>query len=493
MKGVTLPAPGKRTMSPKKLGVVNGLGRQVAPDLYCKLKRGFADAGAALQILPESQVLLDPTPNGDQPMALSDDGRVKTRKLDVFAACRSFAAKGADAILLPCFSSHVFREELQAELDVPLLDLMDALHRHVASTVKRGSLLGVLTSTFAATAQLFERTFGADYALVYPSAACQQALMQTLYGAGGVGDGAALRAIDAACRDLRRQGAAALLPGFAELALVAPALQRDGIDLPDINAIYADYALRFDGHRKPVPFRLGVVGGVGPAATIDFMGKVISNTHAVRDQDHIRMVVDHNPQIPDRTANLLHHDADPTVALFASCKRLEADGAQAIAIPCNTAHAYVEHMQPHLQVPIVNMLDETMYHVREHYGVTKTVGLLATAGTVASRVYHAAAERESIRLIAPTPEFQDKVTSAIYGRHGIKAGFTRGRCREELLSAVAHLAELGAEVLILGCTELPLVLPPTDRFEIKGRLVALVDPTTVLAQRCVQLADSYNQ
>ncbi len=492
MNGAAPSIPGKRIMSPKKLGVVNGLGRQVAPDLYCKLTRGFADAGVELKVLPELQVLLDPTPPGDQAQALSDDGRAKVRKLDVFAACRVFVAEGADAILLPSFSSHVFREEVQAELDVPLLDIMEALRVHIARKVQAGSRLGVLTSTFTATAQLFERYFGADYELVYPSRACQQALMQALHGVGGAAGGAVLRTIDAACRDVQKQGAVALLPGFAELALAAQALQRDGIDLPDINAIYADYALRFEAHRQPMPFRLGVVGGVGPAATVDFMAKVISNTHAARDQDHIRMVVDHNPQIPDRTANLLHHDADPTVALFASCKRLEADGAHAIAIPCNTAHAYVEHMQPHLQVPIINMLDETMCHVREHHGLAKTVGLLATAGTVASRVYHAAAERESIRLIAPTPEFQDKVTSAIYGRHGIKAGFTRGRCREELLSAVAHLAELGAEVLILGCTELPLVLQPTDRFDIKGRLVALVDPTTVLARRCVQLADSYN-
>lgn len=483
---------GRRGARSRRIGIVNGLGRQVAPDLYCKLKRGFLDAGADLQVLPDLQVLLDPNPANSRAGTLADESQVMARKLEVFAACRAFADDGADAILLPCFSSHVFRDEVQAELDVPLLDMMAALRGHVRQEVKPGARLGILTSTFAANAKLFERYFGADYELVYPSGISQAVLMKILHGAGGMVGDPALCAIEAVCLELRRKDVAILLPGFAELALAAAALQQKGIALPDINALYTECALQFDGRRNPAPFRLGVIGGIGPAATVDFMNKVIGNTRAERDQDHIRMVVDHNPQIPDRTANLLHQDVDPTVALFASCKRLEADGARAIAIPCNTAHAFVQRMQPHLDVPIINMLNETMRHVRAQYGPSKKVGLLATAGTVASRVYHGAAENESIELIVPAPAFQDKVTSAIYGKRGIKAGFTRGRCREELLAAAAHLVERGAEVLILGCTELPLVLQPSESFEIQGRTVVLVDPTTVLARRCVQLADSYH-
>ena len=114
------------------------------------------------------------------------------------------------------------------------------------------------------------------------------------------------------------------------------------------------------------PFKIGVVGGVGPAATADFMQKIVRNTTAARDQDHIKIVVEQNPQIPDRTANLIGDGPDPTVALYATCKKLEAGDADLIAIPCNTAHAFVERIQPYLSIPIVNMLHETVQHLAQH-------------------------------------------------------------------------------------------------------------------------------
>ncbi|RMP70995.1 hypothetical protein ALQ17_200197 [Pseudomonas fluorescens] len=109
------------------------------------------------------------------------------------------------------------------------------------------------------------------------------------------------------------------------------------------------------------------------------------DTPAGKDQDHIKMVVEQNPQIPDRTANLLRDETDPTLALYATCKRLESAGAQAIAIPCNTAHAFVERIQAHLRVPIVNMLSETVEWIVHTHGSGQAVGLLATSGTLQTR------------------------------------------------------------------------------------------------------------
>jgi aspartate racemase len=233
---------------------------------------------------------------------------------------------------------------------------------------------------------------------------------------------------------------------------------------------------------------LGIVGGVGPAATVDFMGKVVANTPAGRDQEHIKMVVEQNPQIPDRTANLLHDEADPTMAMYATCKRLESAGANAIAIPCNTAHAFVERIQAHLRVPIVNMLHETIEWIVHKYGSGKVVGLLATSGTIQSQVYHEAARNSGLQIVTPGHDYQSMVMDSIYGDRGIKAGFTQGLCREQLLIAAEHLCELGANVLILGCTELPLVLEHCESFEINKRTVAFVDPTTLLARKCVGLS-----
>lgn len=154
----------------------------------------------------------------------------------------------------------------------------------------------------------------------------------------------------------------------------------------DINKVYADFALEKAKPAYQKPFKLGIVGGVGPSATVDFMNKIIQSTPAKKDQEHIKMVVEQNPQIPDRTANLIRNETDPTIALFSTCKRLEAAESDVIAIPCNTAHAYVQSIQPpHLKVPIVNMLTVTAKKVVQQFGKNTKVGLLATTGTVKSR------------------------------------------------------------------------------------------------------------
>src|SRR5205823_9095418 len=99
-------------------------------------------------------------------------------------------------------------------------------------------------------------------------------------------------------------------------------------------------------------------------ATADFMTKIVRNTRADRDQEHLKLVVEQNPQIPDRTENLIGSGADPTISLYSTCKKLEAADADIIAIPCNTAHAFVERIQPYLNIPVVNMLTATVEHIQ---------------------------------------------------------------------------------------------------------------------------------
>lgn len=215
------------------------------------------------------------------------------------------------------------------------------------------------------------------------------------------------------------------------------------------------------------------------------MQKIVRNTDAQRDQDHIKLIIEHNPGIPDRTANLIGDGEDPTIALYAACKRLEANEADLIAIPCNTAHAYVQRIQPHLSIPILNMLHETVSHIVRRHGGCKRVGLLATSGTVASRVYHDAAKGSGFELLVPDEMHQDLVMQAIYGERGVKAGHVEGECRQQLTAAMEHLVGRGAEVLILGCTELPLLQAQDPALRVGGREVAVLDPTEILAKRCV--------
>jgi aspartate racemase len=327
---------------------------------------------------------------------------------------------------------------------------------------------------------------------VYPDADAQLALMDAIYGKGGIRAGdhdpALLQKLQAICEGLADKGCDIIVPGMTELSLVHAALAASlALPVLNVNRCYADYALSRPTTLPRRAFKIGVVGGVGPLATVDFMEKVVTLTEAQRDQDHIKMIVEQNPQIPDRTEHLLHQGTDPTIALFATCKKLEAAEADLIAIPCNTAHAFVDRMQSHLRIPVLNMLDEAMAQIAGRYA-GRLIGLLATSGTVESGVYAEAAARARVQLMLPDVAHQALVMDAIYGAEGVKAGFTDGKCKTDLRAAIEHLAQRGAGVILLGCTELPLLFPQTEGFDAAGQVVALLDPTLLLASACVRHA-----
>ncbi|WP_322404964.1 amino acid racemase [Massilia luteola] len=465
------------------LGVIAGLGRIGGADLRACLAR-------RLDTDPARTVLFERAPHGHGTQAEPDQ-----RKLYVHDMALQLCERGAARIMLPCFISQTFLPELQPETRRPFVGMMDALRAHCTSAYRRGTRIGVLTSDHVRRARLFETALGPHgFTILHPGAASQAGcVMPALYGPAGLqcrGLGAAaLDLLRAACADLVARGADVILAGASEFALAAGALRRSGFGVVDTLQVYLDYAVRADTTPAPAPpARLGVVGGIGPAATVDFLGKVVAHTRARRDQDHLPIIVDHNPRIPDRTAHLVGGGADPLLALYAACRRLESNGATLIAVPCNTAHAYLPRIQPRLAVPVVHMLDETVGHIVRHYPDCRTVGLLATTGTIASGVYHAAARAAPFELIVPSDAGQRRVMGAIYGEHGVKAGHTTGPCRDDLAAAIGELAGRGAGVIILGCTELPLVLPAQAGFDAGGVAVDLVDPTLVLARRCIERA-----
>ncbi len=484
------------------LGIVSGLGLVAGADIAAKV------GAVAARAHPDGNypLLFDQQPfeqtfgqhGGVAGGAALDPGDARAdpnaRKLYCFDRIRRFEQRALGAALLPCFISHTFIDELQAETALPIINMMSALQAHLALHHPPPAVIGVLTSDYVRQNGLFERCLGArGYRLVYPDdAAVQAGVMRAVYGPQGIKNGgpaeAQLALLERACANLRRQGAQVCLPGITEIPLLAEALRARGIALLDSNQIYARYAVDCGGAPPARQFKIGVIGGVGPAATVDFMKKIIRNTPASRDQDHIKLVVEHNPQIPDRTAHLIGAGADPTLALYAAGKRLQEDDADLIAIPCNTAHAFVERIQSALAIPIVHMLFETIAYVRRHHPDARRVGLLATAGTLASRVYHDAVANTPLRLLTPDPAHQELVTRAIYGPAGVKAGFLAGQCRDDLMRAMARLAQDGAEVIILGCTELPLLMAQDEHCVIAGHRVVLLDPTEILARRCVAMA-----
>lgn len=221
---------------------------------------------------------------------------------------------------------------------------------------------------------------------------------------------------------------------------------------------------------------VGIIGGMGPMATADLFKKIIENTPAKKDQDHIRVLIDSNTEIPDRTAALLSGGASPIPALTDSVHRLVTAGADCLIMPCNTAHGFYDAVQEAAgSVPVLHMIRLTGEELKRR-GISK-VGLLATSGTVQTGIY--GRNLEGIEILTPNSEEQEAVMDLIYG--AVKAGLTEYDASKVQKTADRLLKE-GAQAIILGCTELPLAK------ELYHLDFPSVDPTLCLAQGAVAFA-----
>jgi aspartate racemase len=473
----------------RSFGIIGGLGPLAGADIFFKLVK----ATPARSDAEHFDVVFEqhPFPNAGGSRAATTE-----RKLYIFDMIRNFEKRGITTAVLPCFLSHSFIDQLQENASLQIVDMLDGLRGHVRRRYPLVRRIGVLTSDYLRDVRLFERYFTPpEFDVLHPrvrQAAAMDDVTGAVYGADGIKagnlSGRPIELLRAACADLIAQGAELILPGLTEIPLVADQLGTLGVPLLDSNQVYAHYAANGHYDSRARVFKVGVVGGVGPAATVDFMHKIVRNTPASRDQDHIKLLVEQNPQIPDRTENLIGDGPDPTVSLYATCKKLEAGDADIIAIPCNTAHAYVERIQPYLSVPIANMLTVTVEYLRSSFPALREVGLLATSGTIASGVYQKAFEACGLTQVVPGPALQARVMNAIYGPRGVKAGLTEGECVDDVRAAVDALIDRGVEVIVLGCTELPLLLAQGEHVSESGRTAWLADPTDILAKCCVAYA-----
>ena len=222
---------------------------------------------------------------------------------------------------------------------------------------------------------------------------------------------------------------------------------------------------------------IGIIGGMGPLATADLFEKITLHTAASRDQEHPRVCIDSNTAIADRTAALLHGGPDPLPEMIKSAKRLEAIGAEVLIMPCNTAHGFYDAVAAAADVPVLHMIALTRDALKQR-GV-RCAGLLATDGTVETGIYQKTFAGSGIELLTPAGEDQAAVMDVIY--NGVKAG-DLSHDVSGFRRACENLLGRGAEILILGCTELPLAF----------RLYALgypaVDPTLELALGAIRFA-----
>ncbi len=223
--------------------------------------------------------------------------------------------------------------------------------------------------------------------------------------------------------------------------------------------------------------RLGILGGMGPAAAIDLQQKILSLTPAESDQGHLPVVVWNVPQIPERTPAIQGNAPSPLPAMLQGVQALSEMGAEVIVIACNTAHHWHESLQQSSRVPILHIADAVHQAITEHAtGSISRVGLMATTGTILSGFYAQRFARLGISVMLPLESEQQSLTQAIIL---IKAG--RFDQAAALIEQVAvALAFRGAERLIMGCTELPLALSRIRRSDL------VVDATLELARQAVR-------
>ncbi|MGN0519798.1 MAG: aspartate/glutamate racemase family protein [Candidatus Fimenecus sp.] len=199
---------------------------------------------------------------------------------------------------------------------------------------------------------------------------------------------------------------------------------------------------------------LGVLGGVGPLATIYFADLVIKMTDAKTDQEHIAMIILNHASIPDRTEYILDNKKpNPLPVMIADAQKLEKDGADYIVIPCNTAHYFFDEIQKSVRVPIINILEETVCYAEKTVPNLKCLGILATEGTVISGAYQNIIEKHGLDFRVPSEEDQKSLMHIIYDE--VKAGEKVDIC--EFLRIVGELKKMGCDAVILGCTELSVI------------------------------------
>ncbi|HVO84558.1 MAG TPA: amino acid racemase [Syntrophobacteria bacterium] len=224
---------------------------------------------------------------------------------------------------------------------------------------------------------------------------------------------------------------------------------------------------------------IGILGGMGPEATLSLFEKIIANTPATRDQDHLRVVIDSNAKIPDRTPAILGQGNSPVPAMVESGRALERAGADFIVIPCVSAHFFLDELQAQLALPILSLFDAVAEEVERQQPVPATVGLLATTGTIHGAKFQERLQKSGMDTLVPGLDDQKRVMSVIYRIKATSAGAGRDDMRSELRSVVAALVDRGAQAIVAGCTEIPLVLRSQDV------LVPFLDSLVVLARAAI--------
>ena len=220
---------------------------------------------------------------------------------------------------------------------------------------------------------------------------------------------------------------------------------------------------------------VGILGGMGPAATVDFYAKLLAATPATGDQEHLRVMIWADPTVPDRSAAIVAGGEDPTPKLIEGARQLQRAGAAFYVVPCNGAHAFLPQVRAAVDLDYVSLIEVTAAQVANLVG-GGGAGLIGTDATLASGLYTNALSKVGVQPVVPSQDAQKTVMDSVYA---VKAGGVSDRQREKLVDVAHGLVADGADVIVAACTEIPLALTP----DVSPR--PLIDPAVLLADAAV--------
>jgi len=224
---------------------------------------------------------------------------------------------------------------------------------------------------------------------------------------------------------------------------------------------------------------------MGPEATLDCFGKIIKNTPATTDAEHLRVIIDSHPGIPDRIAAILGSGESPVAALVAGCRGLQKAGADFIIIPCVTVHFFLAQIQAEAPLPILSIIDAVAEAMGRNFAATRTVGLLATIATVESGLFQKRLAESNIHTLVPDTVQQLKIVDAIKDIKKARPSRTQSEITNDLIEAARSLIDRkpnGADAIIAGCTEIPLALAQ------EHLPVPYFDSLSILARAAIRFA-----
>jgi aspartate racemase len=224
---------------------------------------------------------------------------------------------------------------------------------------------------------------------------------------------------------------------------------------------------------------IGILGGMGPEATLDCFAKIIKNTPARTDQEHLRVVIDSNPKVPDRTAAIIGKGESPLAILVAGCHCLQRAGADFIIIPCVSAHFFLDEIQQQIELPILSIFDAVTETIASDHPQIKTVGLMGATGTISGGLFQKRLTADNIHTVVADENHQSKVMAAIYDIKNSQSLRSKAEIKSDLIAAAESLISKGAGGIIAGCTEIPLALSQDDL------LVPYFDVLTILARTAI--------